>query len=89
MIAVPRPGDALRFTRGATRSGAGVPSRDRAGHLIGRHLGQIRFVPCAARSMPAPHRRKALEDHDWIAPDKAMPEHPSVRWRRKHFPRMA
>jgi DNA-binding transcriptional LysR family regulator len=58
-------------------------------HLIGRHLGQIRFVPCAARSMPAARRRKALDEQDWIAPDEAMPEHPSVRWRRKHFPKLA
>ena len=58
-------------------------------HLVGRHLGQIRFVPCAARSMPAPRRRKALDAHEWIAPDEAMPEHPSVRWRRKRFPKLA
>ncbi len=58
-------------------------------HLVGRHLGQIRFVPCAARGMPAARRRKALDEHDWIAPDEAMPEHPSVRWRRKRFPKLA
>jgi DNA-binding transcriptional LysR family regulator len=58
-------------------------------HLVGRHLGQIRFVPCASRSMPAPRRRKALDEHDWVAPDDAMPEHPSVRWRRKRFPKLA
>lgn len=58
-------------------------------HLIGRHLGQIRFVPCAARSMPAARRRLALDRHDWIAPDDAMAEHPSVRWRRKHYPKLA
>lgn len=55
-------------------------------HLIGRHLGQIRFVACAARAMPAARRRKPLNEHDWIAPDEAMPEHPSVRWRRKTLP---
>jgi DNA-binding transcriptional LysR family regulator len=35
-------------------------------------------------------RRKSppLEQQDWIAPDEAMPEHPSVRWRRKHLPRV-
>jgi DNA-binding transcriptional LysR family regulator len=58
-------------------------------HLVGRHLGQIRFVPCAARGMPAARRRKALDEHDWVAPDEAMPEHPSVRWRRKRFPKLA
>src|SRR5204862_3566841 len=58
-------------------------------HLVGRHLGTIRFVPCATRSMPAARRRRPLDQHDWIAPDEAMPEHPSVRWRRKHVPRLA
>ena len=56
-------------------------------HLVGRHLGTIRFVPCASRSMPAARRRRPLETHDWIAPDDAMPDHPSVRWRRKALAR--
>lgn len=58
-------------------------------HLIGRHLGTIRFVVCASKAMPAARRRKPLEDHDWIAADDAMPDHPSVRWRRKSLPRVA
>jgi DNA-binding transcriptional LysR family regulator len=58
-------------------------------HLVGRHFGAIRFVACAARAMPAARRRKPLAEHDWIAPDEAMPEHPSVRWRRKHLPKLA
>jgi DNA-binding transcriptional LysR family regulator len=24
---------------------------------------------------------------DWIAPDDALPEHPSVLWRKRHFPK--
>ncbi len=58
-------------------------------HLIGRHLGRIRFVVCASKAMPAARRRKALGEFDWVAPDEAMPEHPSVRWRRKHLPKLA
>lgn len=58
-------------------------------HLVGRHLGRIRFVVCASRSMPAARRRLALDQHDWLAPDEAMPEHPSVRWRRKQLPKVA
>ncbi|ROZ64871.1 LysR family transcriptional regulator [Ramlibacter sp. WS9] len=58
-------------------------------HLVGRHFGAIRFVPCVARAMPAARRRKPLAEHDWIAPDEAMPDHPSVRWRRKHLPKLA
>ena len=57
-------------------------------HLIGRALGTIRFVACAARAMPAALRRRALDQHDWVAPDEAMPDHPSVQWRQKHLPRV-
>jgi DNA-binding transcriptional LysR family regulator len=58
-------------------------------HLVGRHLGTIRFVACAARAWPAAQRRKSLDALPWIAPDDAMPEHPSVRWRRKQWPKVA
>lgn len=56
-------------------------------HLVGRHLGTIRFVACAGKAMPAAQRRRPLDAHDWIAVDEAMPEHPSVRWRRRNLPR--
>jgi DNA-binding transcriptional LysR family regulator len=58
-------------------------------HLVGRHLGTIRFVACAGKAMPAARRRKPLETLDWIAPDEAMPEHPSVRWRKRQLPKVA
>jgi DNA-binding transcriptional LysR family regulator len=58
-------------------------------HLVGRHLGTIRFVACVAKAMPASQRRRPLAAHDWIAPDEAMPEHPTVRWRRKAWPKVA
>lgn len=56
-------------------------------HLVGRPLGWIRFVACGLRGR-AGGRSKALDQLDWIAPDEAMPEHPSVRWRRRHLPRL-
>jgi DNA-binding transcriptional LysR family regulator len=58
-------------------------------HLVGRHLGSIRFVVCAGKALPAAQRRKPLEAQDWIGADDALPEHPSVRWRRKALPRVA
>lgn len=58
-------------------------------HLVGRHLGTIRFVACAGKALPAARRRKPLAEQEWIAPDDAMPDHPTVRWRRKHMPRLA
>lgn len=56
-------------------------------HLVGRHLGRIRFVACGLRGRKG--KPRALDQLDWIAPDDAMPEHPSVRWRRKHLPKVA
>jgi DNA-binding transcriptional LysR family regulator len=58
-------------------------------HLVGRHLGSIRSAVYMARAA-APRRRRAfdLAAASWIAVDDALPEHPSVRWRRKHLPRV-
>ncbi|HSW21674.1 MAG TPA: LysR family transcriptional regulator [Burkholderiaceae bacterium] len=58
-------------------------------HLVGRHLGPIRSAVFIARGL-APRRRSAfdLAAAPWIVVDDALPEHPSVRWRRKHLPRV-
>jgi DNA-binding transcriptional LysR family regulator len=58
-------------------------------HLVGRHLGPIHSAVFIARAL-APRRRRALDlaGAAWIAVDDALPEHPSVRWRRKHLPRV-
>jgi DNA-binding transcriptional LysR family regulator len=65
-----------------------VPTSRPPEHLIGRHLGAIRFVACVSRSFSATKRRQPLDRFDWIAPDEALPDHPSVRWRRRHFPKL-
>jgi DNA-binding transcriptional LysR family regulator len=54
-------------------------------HLVGRELGQIRFVVAGLRR---PSERRALEAQDWVAPDESMPEHPSVRWRTRTYPKV-
>ena len=56
-------------------------------HLVGRQLGTIQFVACGLRARGS-RKTKPLADLDWIAPDDAMPEHPSVRWRRKNLPKV-
>jgi DNA-binding transcriptional LysR family regulator len=58
-------------------------------HLVGREMGTIRFVICASRAMPAARRRRQFDALPWIAPDDAMPDHPSVRWRRRQWPKLA
>ena len=59
-------------------------------HLVGKHIGPIRVALYAARRGGA---RKFADVEagkaDWIAPDDALPEHPSVVWRKRHFPRAA
>lgn len=55
-------------------------------HLVGRELGQIRFVVAGLRGAAS---RRALDAQDWVATDESMPEHPTVRWRRRAFPRVA
>lgn len=57
-------------------------------HLVGRHLGTIRFVACVGKTLPVARRRKPLEAQDWIGADDAMPEHPTTRWRRRALPRV-
>lgn len=58
-------------------------------HLVGRHLGPIRVALYAARGTKG---RKlaamAPEDAPWIAPDEALPEHPTVVWRKRQLPRV-
>jgi DNA-binding transcriptional LysR family regulator len=53
-------------------------------HLIGRDLGRIRFAVMGLRG----ERRRSLESLEWIAPDESMPDHPTVRWRRKQLPKV-
>lgn len=59
-------------------------------HLVGKHIGAIQVALYAAR------RGGAFEfadveagKSDWIAPDDALPDHPSVVWRKRHFPKAA
>ncbi|HZX28938.1 MAG TPA: LysR family transcriptional regulator [Telluria sp.] len=57
-------------------------------HLVGRQLCPIEFALYARKGKGAPTLRDVESGRaDWIAPDDALPEHPSVLWRRKHFPK--
>lgn len=64
-------------------------TRQPPAHLVGRPLGVIRSAVYAARPAggslpPLPE----LADCPWIAPEDALPDHPSVRWRRRHLPQV-
>lgn len=58
-------------------------------HLVGRRLGVIRVAVFAHHRLA---RRtasiEALAELPWAVPDEALPDHPSVRWRRKHLPKV-
>lgn len=57
-------------------------------HLVGRQVGPIRMALYATRQGPV---QQLADVHatrqDWVAPDDALPEHPSVLWRKRHFPK--
>jgi DNA-binding transcriptional LysR family regulator len=56
-------------------------------HLVGRRIGPIRVALYAARGSAVRHwRHVEAGEAAWVAPDDGLPEHPSVRWRQKHFP---
>jgi DNA-binding transcriptional LysR family regulator len=58
-------------------------------HLIGRHLGPIRVAVFGPREKNNRWgKASALLKAPWIAPDDAMPEHPSVQWRRRQYPEL-
>ncbi|HMM68423.1 MAG TPA: LysR family transcriptional regulator [Dokdonella sp.] len=58
-------------------------------HLVGKHIGPIRVALFSARHGGiSAFDEDAADAASWIAPDDALPEHPSVVWRRKHYPRV-
>jgi DNA-binding transcriptional LysR family regulator len=58
-------------------------------HLVGRNVGPIRVAVYAARRRGAPKWGEVQAGRvDWIAVDDALPQHPSVSWRKRHFPKV-
>jgi DNA-binding transcriptional LysR family regulator len=59
-------------------------------HLVGIKLGTMSAAICASRSylrrFPKP---VDLEDAEWIALDESLVDHPSLKWRRTHYPKLA
>ena len=57
-------------------------------HLVGRQLGPIRVAVYAPRrGGPKDWDAVAAGAGDWVAPDDALPEHPSVVWRKRFLPK--
>lgn len=58
-------------------------------HLIGKHIGPIRVALYTAASSKLKRFDAAIAAKSlWIAPDDALPEHLSVIWRKKQFPKI-
>ena len=58
-------------------------------HLVGKQIGVIRVALYVAKKGPI--KRYAEVDAGgaaWIAPDDALPDHPSVVWRKRHHPKV-
>ncbi|MDA8484043.1 LysR family transcriptional regulator [Pseudomonas resinovorans] len=58
------------------------------GHLVGRCLGTVPYVLCAADSYLVRSSETDPAKMAWIAPDDFLPNHPSVVWRRQHHPKV-
>lgn len=55
-------------------------------HLVGKHVGPIRVALFAAPG--GKWKKSNAGKAPWIAPDDALPEHPSVLWRKKNHPKV-
>ena len=59
-------------------------------HLVGRNVGPIRVALYASKHRGAPKWADVRGGRvDWIAVDDALPDHASVVWRKRHFPKVA
>ena len=57
-------------------------------HLVGKHIGSIRVGLYAARTSGITYADVEAGRTPWLAIDDAIPDHPSVSWRKRHFPKV-
>lgn len=57
-------------------------------HLLGKRVGPIRMALYARKGSVKGYDEAQAPHWNWIAPDDALPEHPSVVWRKRHFPKV-
>lgn len=58
-------------------------------HLIGKYVGAIRMALFASRLGAVQQYSDVIKTKcPWIAPDNALPDHPSVTWRKRQFPKV-
>lgn len=58
-------------------------------HLVGKHIGAIQVALYGSKkSGPKTFNEKIATTYSWAAPDDELPDHPSVVWRRNHYPKI-
>jgi DNA-binding transcriptional LysR family regulator len=57
-------------------------------HVVGKLLGPIRVALYAKKGSVKHYDEAQAANWIWVAPDDALPEHPSVLWRKRHFPKL-
>lgn len=56
-------------------------------HLVGKLIGRVRMALFGPqKGNPRNLDASNLSRCTWVAPDDALPDHPSVRWRKRHYP---
>lgn len=59
-------------------------------YLVGSRLGTLASAVFASRAYLVRHPQPLhLEEADWVALDDSLPDHPSVAWRRRRYPKVA
>ena len=57
-------------------------------HLVGKCVGPIRVALYAKKGSVKDYDEAQAAQWSWIAPDDALPDHPSVLWRKRNFPKL-
>ncbi|WP_062390506.1 LysR family transcriptional regulator [Pseudomonas abietaniphila] len=57
-------------------------------YLVGTRLGTVSYHVCASEHYLQRAGHAVIEDMCWVAPDDFLPDHPTVTWRRQHWPRV-
>jgi DNA-binding transcriptional LysR family regulator len=57
-------------------------------HLVGTRLGTLQAAVFASHALcERSGSASVLENADWVALDESLADHPSSRWRRRHYPK--
>jgi DNA-binding transcriptional LysR family regulator len=64
-------------------------TRNPPDHLVGKQIGPIKVALFGPKDdMSENLGMSHLDRYAWVAPDEALPKHPSVLWRQRHHPKI-